>query len=101
MLLWERRKSRSLLLDVDKLPSAARPGSFLLLAHEVREVRPNGEAGPEGASAWRESKQRTKEKGLPRRSETAIGLDKGIFPLIIHDSVGKRCTSCASPIGSG
>ena len=86
---------------LEELPSASRPGSFLLLAHAVREARPNGEADPEGASAWRESKKRTKENGLPRRSETATGCGTGIFRLVIPDSVGKRRTSCASPFGSG
>jgi len=74
---------------LEKLPSAARTGSLLLLAHEAREARPNGEAGPEGASAWRESKKRTKEKGLPRRSKPVIGSVAGIFRLAIHGSVEK------------
>jgi hypothetical protein len=55
------------------VPSAARPGSFLLLAQ----------------------KKRTKEKGLPRQGEPVIGSVAGIFRLAIHGSVGKRRASCA------
>ena len=99
-ILWERRKSRWSVaeLSVSYIHHSeafvrCAAGSFLLLAHEAREARPNGEAGPEGASAWRESKKRTKEKGLPRRSTSAKPIRPGCSDSPILGSVGTRRTS--------
>ncbi|MGI8560067.1 MAG: hypothetical protein ACR2J7_01220 [Luteimonas sp.] len=50
--------------------SRRRASSFLLFAHCAHQ-RANGEAGPEGERQWRESKKRTKEKGLHGQSKPA------------------------------